>query len=591
MICMRSGSIKITLKVLGDSLKDQFLLESMSATISILVAFTLVSLCSCSNESCPTWLYHSEEGWCSCGSSLHGDIICNNFTQEVSIFRSLCLTNFNTHQSPPQEVVGSCLYAQGRFHHLWKDNIGVAYASVNPNISKQDEQLCGYLNREGRLCGECFPNHFVSPYSYDLKCNYCHIGLWRNILLYVTVAYLPLTVFLVIILVFRISVTSPKLNVVVLICQIYTSPQTVRVLIQNTRQTPVAVFCQIVSAMYGIWNLDFFRALTPPLCLPLTTMQVFALDYLVAVYPLFLLVCFYVLVTAHDRGWRPIVRLWRPFLRCTTQIRQRWNVRHSIIDAFATFILLSYMKFVNTSIDLLIPTEIADIHGSVVGYFWYYDATVDYLGAEHIPYFVLAVVVLVLGIMFPLMLILYPMKWFQNTLNRCHLNSPALRVFMECFQGNFRDRADGGWECRYFSAVYPSFRIGESIVYSLTRSNVFFQLMTLGIVLTTACILVYRPYKKQWSHYNNVDTLLLMSLLGFSTGTILYKLHGYDWLVFPGVMGIILATTFGLVPLIYILTVLVRKQRMWCLTCYRNYRRRSNSLSALQPLLEPPNNK
>ena len=61
-----------------------------------------------------------------------------------------------------------------------------------------------------------------------------------------------------------------------------------------------------------------------------------------------------------------VVMLWRPFLWCTAKIRKQWNLRHSIIDAFATFLLLSYMKLLNTSVDLLITTKLHDVHGSKV---------------------------------------------------------------------------------------------------------------------------------------------------------------------------------------------------------------------------------
>ena len=93
-----------------------------------------------------------------------------------------------------------------------------------------------------------------------------------------------------------------------------------------------------------------------------------------------LLVCFYVLVTAHDRGCRLVVRLWRPFLWCSARIRQQWNIRHSIIDAFATFVLLSFIKFVGVSGELLLSTPVFNIHGSRIWHFMYYDGTVAFMG-------------------------------------------------------------------------------------------------------------------------------------------------------------------------------------------------------------------
>ena len=132
-------------------------------------------------------------------------------------------------------------------------------------------------------------------------------------------------------------------------------------------------------------------------------MQVIALDYLLALYPLLILVGFYMLVMAHDKGYKIALKLWRPFLRCCARVRHEWNVKHSIIDAFATFLILSYMKFLNTSIDLMIPTYATDIHGSGMGY---YNATVEFMGPEHLPYAILAVTVLAVGLLFPLMLLL-----------------------------------------------------------------------------------------------------------------------------------------------------------------------------------------
>ena len=46
-------------------------------------------------------------------------------------------------------------------------------------------------------------------------------------------------------------------------------------------------------------------------------MQVLALDYVLALYPLLILVGFYMLVMARDKGYKIVLTLWRPFLRCS----------------------------------------------------------------------------------------------------------------------------------------------------------------------------------------------------------------------------------------------------------------------------------
>ena len=323
----------------------------------------------------------------------------------------------------------------------------------------------------------------------------------------------PLTIFLCVVIMFRISVTSPAMNVPVLCCQILSSPALLIFMLQWTRGTHDWYYATFLSTLYGIWNLDFFRSLIPPICLPLNTMHIMALDYLVAIYPLLLLTCFYVLLKAHDKGYRLIVKLWRPFLWCTVRLRRQWNVRHSIIDAFATFFLLSYIKLLNVSHYLLTPTSVHNATGSLIGNFLYYDATVEYMGPDHRPYAILAIIVLVVGVLFPLvLLLLYPMKWFHKCLNRCGLNSPGLQMFMQCFQGYYRDRTDGGRECRYFAAVYPAFRIATYVMYSITLNGTF-GLGLIVICATVIAIIVFvSPYKQPYERYNKLDVAMILPL-------------------------------------------------------------------------------
>ena len=162
----------------------------------------------------------------------------------------------------------------------------------------------------------------------------------------------------------------------------------------------------------------------------------------------------------------------------------------SIIDAFATFFFLSCIKLLNVSHALLTYTNVHNAPGLWVGNFLFCDTTVEYMGPDHRPYAVLAILVVVVGVLFPLvLLLLYPMQCFQKCLNRCGLNSPGLQMFMQCFQGYYRDRTDGGRECRYFAAVYPAFRFAAYVMYIITLTSTFFlvlivlcSIVTVGIV-------------------------------------------------------------------------------------------------------------
>ena len=523
-------------------------------------------------EPCPTWLHPSGDGECLCGATLGTVVVCNNETRQVGVLGSYCLTSNGDGSNT--SVVGWCLAAVNHGEKLL-GSVG-NYNEVLKNLSEQEEQTCGYLNRQGRLCGKCKPNHFVSAYSYDIKCHPCTSSVWRSVVEYVFIAYLPLTIFLCVVILFRISVTSPAMNVPVCCCQFLSSPASLMSLLQYIRGTHVLYCVKLLSTLYGIWNLDFFRSLIPPICLPLNTMQMMALDYLVAVYPFIILTCFYVLLRAHDRGCRLVVRLLRPFLWCTARLRQRWNVRHSIIDAFATFFLLSYIKLLNVSHALLTSTSVHNAAGVRVGSFLFYDATVEYMGPEHRPYAILAILVILVGVLFPLVLLLvYPMQCFQKCLNRCGLNSPGLQMFMQCFQGYYRDRTDGGRECRYFAAVYPAFRIAAYFIYSATLGSTFSVFFILLCVIVTAAVVFVSPYKKQYEKFHKLDVAMILSLI-FIFGGFLFIDSSTDKRQSSIFIVCIFSIFFSLPPLVYftikiglsIRCVLVHKLSAWqCTSC------------------------
>ena len=479
------------------------------------VGLSLLLIAVACGENCSTWFYSAGDGQCVCGSLLGTVIVCNNETQDgrahVGVLDSYCLTSNGNDSNT--NVVGRCLAALGHGEKLL--SIIGHYKKVLPNIREQEAYTCDYLNRQGQLCGQCKPNHSVSAYSYDIKCHPCTSSLWSGLLQYICVTYLPLTAFLCIVLVFRISVTSPAMNVPVLCCQLFSVPLVLQYLMQcDQKLTTFIIAIKVLVTTYGIWNLDFFRVFIPPICLPLNTRQLIALDYLVALYPLLLLTCVFMLVTAHGRGCRLVVRLWRPFHWCTARLRQQWNIRHSIIDAIATFFLLSQIKLLHTSVNLLVPIDIRNQYGTSVGHYLYNDASITFLGSQHWPYAVLALFFVFTAILFPvLLLLLYPMMWFQKCLNKCGLNSPGLRIFMQCFQGYYRDKTDGGWECRYFAAVYPTFRIATYIVYSVTISDTFFVAFILLCVCVIVIIIIVQPYKTPYMLYNKQDAVIIFSLV------------------------------------------------------------------------------
>ena len=213
------------------------------------------------------------------------------------------------------------------------------------------------------------------------------------------------------------------------------------------------------------------------------TLQALALDYGIAFYPLALIIVTYVLIELHAHNVKFIVWIWKPFHRCFARFRQKWDIKTSTIDAFATFLLLSNIKLLSVSFDLLLLNRVYNMNGSVVGIYLYYDASIEYFGKKHLPYAILAVLVLLIFILFPiLLLLLYPMRCFQQCLGPCRVRWHALHIFVDAFQGWYKDGTNGTRDCRYFAAVHFLVRLILLALFVSIHSVAFYATATFVLV-------------------------------------------------------------------------------------------------------------
>ena len=184
-------------------------------------------------------------------------------------------------------VAGLCLYNYIKQESNGSYGVSQLYHKMPLNNSLLNEKMCGDFKRGGRLCGSCEEGFQLSSYSYNMKCVQCSRSVFMNWMIYVCVAFLPLTGFFIFVLVFRISATSPKWDGYILLAQYMASPSNVRVFLLALEAKPILLYlAKFVMTLYGVWNLDFFRTLYPPICLDIDPFQVLVLDYVVAVYPL-----------------------------------------------------------------------------------------------------------------------------------------------------------------------------------------------------------------------------------------------------------------------------------------------------------------
>ena len=102
-----------------------------------------------------------------------------------------------------------------------------AYHLLPQNVDDLNDDMCKHFNRHGQLCSRCEQGFYIPAYSYSLHCIRCTYRSY-NWIKYIVIALGPQTVFLFIVITFRISATLPPLLVFVQVCHTLSAPQTVR---------------------------------------------------------------------------------------------------------------------------------------------------------------------------------------------------------------------------------------------------------------------------------------------------------------------------------------------------------------------------
>ncbi len=349
------------------------------------------------------------------------------------------------------------------------------------------------------MCGECTEGHGLPVYSYSLSCVECTHYKY-NWIKYIAVAYIPLTLFLIVVITFRISATSGSMVGYVTVSQLMATYTLSKLYLAVTPKSNNALL------LYSIWNLDFFRSIYPPFCIHphMSALQVVSLDYIIAVYPMIMILITYGIVSLHDR-FSQVIWLCRPLYTCLHHFRKKWDIKSSLIGAFAT---MSYVKIIDVTSHILIPIKYLYMNGSLSKPYVSIDTDTPYLSKTHLPYFVLALAMGFVFYIIPLLLLfLYPCRCFQTCLNRTGLQYQALHTFMDVFPGCYKPKAYN------FSGLYflaQVINVATSSLLGVFQYHSFTSYLLLGIVILLG---IARPYRNNW--HNVINATLFTSMLIF----------------------------------------------------------------------------
>lgn len=462
-----------------------------------------------------TWMYlDSNTNQCVCGDSLGGSVVCDAKASNVYITEKYYCMFFSEELNTT--LIGNCPYNYGRSH-----NIFLPVPKDQSKVKKGIGLCASPLHRKGLLCGQCEDNYTLPVYSYNLACVKCEdVDYKYGWIKFIAVAFLPLTVFYMIVIIFRISATSSTLNGYILVSQLLSTPTILYTAYTiNTAGTFInnyvsQFFVRLGISFYAIWNLDIFRAFYNPICLHphITYQHVLMLDYGIAVYPLFLILITFIFVKLHD-NFAIVAWIWRPFHKCLFLFRKHWNIQSYLVNALTTFIVLSYVKILNISFQFLTRTHVYNVFNKRVNkaYYWYYDGSMDMTSREYLPYFLVATFMLLMFNVVPLMLLaLYPFKCFQSLLSyccctRCKL---SLQIYMDAFHGCYENQTH---DYRHFATIYLAIRFINVMLLSIFHYHQYFILAIFPFLVTLALVATFRPYKIKRS--NTIDTVLLLAFI------------------------------------------------------------------------------
>ena len=334
---------------------------------------------------------------------------------------------------------------------------------------------------------------------------------------------------------------------------------------------------RVIGCIYGIWNLDFFRTFLPPICLGISPLQTLALDYAIAFYPLLLVLMTYLLIRLHSRDVQIIVWLWKPFHKLFHLIKQDWDLEGSVVKAFASLFMISYLKILNVTVDLLMYTEKFILPLGEQNYeircTLFHDASVEYFKSNYLGF--IALFVGLFFVILPLVfLVIDPMGCYQRCLNLTGIKrSLGLVIIINCYQGYYKDGTNGTRDYRCFSVIFFLLQIILFTIFFITRSVYGFLLGAVIVILVMFIIMAVQPYKEQFKAYSTIDALMLLILASLfiiiaAADVADIKAH---WFSKP---TYVLAALVGLIPSLYmtgliIWWIFIKKKLKHKLPCFR----------------------
>ena len=390
----------------------------------------------------------------------------------------------------------------------------------------------------------------------NLTCINCTQYSKYGIILFIGLELIPMTLMVIVIIIFNIQLTNGSINIVVFYSQLIAIIQSI-----NGLTSPLGTFSTIFQHLSAIpcyiFNLDFTPFLfNYPLCISdhMSPLGAISFWYVIGFYPLLLLLLLYIWMTLYHKGFKCVVFITRPFHRCMARFWSMTDIEPSFTHSIASIYILCFTQLTATSFKILSLNVINNDNT------FFFDEKQGYFQGWHGLAGFIAIIVLLFLIILPTLCILfYQFKWFQKLLDCLHLRKPLLITLADVFTGPYKNGTENTFDYRFMAGLYllariiilSQFIIGYKQHFSIAIpiAQIFFSF------LLAAIILIFRPFQRNihsFIEFIGAIPIIIVLITLLITFTITSSFT-YSYYVFTIIVMIFNIIIFGIIIPIYII--------------------------------------
>ena len=487
--------------------------------MAVLFLVLVISATALSTRDCPPWFKwvntsDSSSGYCVCASEVIRPIQCDQINQKSYLRLASCVF----YDSDKDDIVAAgCPF-------FFPNNNALKFLLPN-NVNDLNKFVCGNFSREvkGPLCGKCTGNTGPSVYSVGSECVPCTP---INVLYYLLLQYVPITLLFLVVLLLRLNITAAPMahyvlfcNLTVFYCRFVLSFYTE---LYGTSNIYILSLVKLVASFNAVWSFDALFFIAPPLCISSHLEEIYLplIEFVAILYPFVLLLLTYIVIQLHFYNFKPIVTLWGPFHRLFKRFHRNWEPNASLIQAFSSIFFLSYAKINFIIFQTLMSVIVVTKEGDVAEKLVYSDPNVPVVSEKHVYMIMFSAFVAIFLYSPPiLLLIIYPTSLYRKISGRIRPRwRIGIKTYVETYQGCYKDSTNGTRDYRAISGyafALPFFLIGVQFITVQVTSDAYDSLslyltVVFVVVLIILCSLL-QPYRQRIA---NVSAVAILAILG-----------------------------------------------------------------------------